>query len=121
MAAKAGALRGEYMDATPFRFNEDNRAIDTFGVMLKKAGYNYMGSEPLYSGLTGTVMHADIYMGIVYYQRLRHMVSDKSQVRATGMSVTLLTMLSTTIVLLCVFVCLSYILFDFPLDNRIYE
>ena len=23
-------------------------------------------------------------MGIVYYQRLRHMVSDKSQVRGTG-------------------------------------
>ncbi|OQR94074.1 DNA-directed RNA polymerase I subunit RPA2 [Thraustotheca clavata] len=84
MAAKAGALRGEYMDATPFQFNEQNRAIDTFGVLLKKAGYNYMGSEPLYSGLTGTVMHADIYMGVVYYQRLRHMVSDKSQVRATG-------------------------------------
>ncbi|EQC34809.1 hypothetical protein SDRG_07614 [Saprolegnia diclina VS20] len=84
MAAKAGALRGQYMDATPFQFNEQNRAIDTFGVYLKEAGYNYMGSEPLYSGLTGTVMHADIYMGVVYYQRLRHMVSDKSQVRATG-------------------------------------
>ncbi|ETV99767.1 hypothetical protein H310_07819 [Aphanomyces invadans] len=84
MAAKAGALRGEYMDATPFQFNEQHRAIDQFGKYLKKAGYNYMGSEPLYSGLTGTVMHADIYMGVVYYQRLRHMVSDKSQVRATG-------------------------------------
>ncbi|KAF0756771.1 hypothetical protein DYB26_007316, partial [Aphanomyces astaci] len=87
MAAKAGALRGEYMDATPFQFDEEHRAIDQFGKYLKKAGYNYMGSEPLYSGLTGTVMHADIYMGmsgVVYYQRLRHMVSDKSQVRATG-------------------------------------
>ena len=29
-------------------------------------------------------MHADIFIGLVYYQRLRHMVSDKSQVRATG-------------------------------------
>ncbi|CAK4078843.1 unnamed protein product [Aphanomyces euteiches] len=84
MAAKAGALRGKYMDATPFQFSEEHRAIDVFGKYLKKAGYNYMGSEPLYSGLTGTVMHADIYMGVVYYQRLRHMVSDKSQVRATG-------------------------------------
>merc|ERR1712151_1361458 len=29
-------------------------------------------------------MQADLYIGIVYYQRLRHMVSDKYQVRATG-------------------------------------
>ena len=42
--------------------------------------YAYYGSEPLYSGLTGTIMHADIFIGLVYYQRLRHMVSDKSQV-----------------------------------------
>ncbi|CAN0454607.1 unnamed protein product [Discosporangium mesarthrocarpum] len=44
--------------------------------------YAYYGSEPLYSGITGTLMHADIFIGLVYYQRLRHMVSDKSQVIA---------------------------------------
>jgi DNA-directed RNA polymerase beta subunit len=34
------------------------------------------------SGLTGEEMPCDIYLGIVYYQRLRHMVSDKFQVSA---------------------------------------
>ena len=29
-------------------------------------------------------MRAEIFIGVVYYQRLRHMVSDKSQVRGTG-------------------------------------
>jgi DNA-directed RNA polymerase I subunit RPA2 len=29
-------------------------------------------------------MRVELFIGIVYYQRLRHMVSDKSQVRATG-------------------------------------
>jgi len=29
-------------------------------------------------------MQADLYIGVVFYQRLRHMVSDKYQVRATG-------------------------------------
>ena len=29
-------------------------------------------------------MHADIFIGVVFYQRLRHMVADKAQVRSTG-------------------------------------
>lgn len=84
MAGKSGALHGCYQDATPFTFHEKNRIIDYFGDELRSSGYAYYGSEPLYSGVTGTLMHADIFVGLVYYQRLRHMVSDKSQVRATG-------------------------------------
>lgn len=34
----------------------------------------------MYSGVLGTELTAQIYMGVVYYQRLRHMVSDKFQV-----------------------------------------
>ena len=51
-----------------------------FTYLLLLAGYNYYGTERLYSGETGIEMEADIFMGIVYYQRLRHMVSDKFQV-----------------------------------------
>ena len=84
MAGKAGALGGQFQDSTPFRFGEQDRAIDYFGRQLRAAGYAYYGSEPLYSGTNGTELVADIYMGVVYYQRLRHMVSDKSQVRSQG-------------------------------------
>lgn len=38
----------------------------------------------MYSGVTGEEFAADIYIGVVYYQRLRHMVNDKFQVRTTG-------------------------------------
>lgn len=38
----------------------------------------------MYSGVTGEQFSADIYIGLVYYQRLRHMVNDKFQVRTTG-------------------------------------
>lgn len=38
----------------------------------------------MYSGITGEEFAADIYLGVVYYQRLRHMVLDKFQVRTTG-------------------------------------
>lgn len=84
MAGKAGAMHGYFPDSTPFRFDEKNRAIDHFAEQLRRAGYNYHGTEVLYSGASGEMMEAQIFMGVVYYQRLRHMVSDKYQVRATG-------------------------------------
>ncbi|RDW85230.1 DNA-directed RNA polymerase subunit beta [Coleophoma cylindrospora] len=84
LAGKAGALHGLAQDSTPFRFDEENTAGNYFGHQLMKAGYNYHGNEPMYSGITGEELHADIYIGVVYYQRLRHMVNDKYQVRTTG-------------------------------------
>lgn len=84
MAGKSGCLHGLVHDATPFRFNEKNTAIDHFGQLLTAGGYNYYGTERLYSGIDGRELTADIFMGVVHYQRLRHMVSDKWQVRSTG-------------------------------------
>lgn len=84
LAGKSGALHGLAQDSTPFRFDEEHTALEYFGHQLRKAGYNYYGNEPMYSGITGEELHADIYIGVVYYQRLRHMVSDKYQVRTTG-------------------------------------
>ncbi|KAK4955171.1 hypothetical protein LTR10_007366 [Elasticomyces elasticus] len=86
MAGKSGALHGLSQDSTPFKFKdkEGETAVEYFGHQLKRAGYNYHGNEPMYSGITGEEFAADIYIGVVYYQRLRHMVNDKFQVRTTG-------------------------------------
>ncbi|KIV91959.1 hypothetical protein PV10_06445 [Exophiala mesophila] len=84
LAGKSGALHGLAQDCTPFSFDETNTAGDFFGEQLRQAGYNFYGNEPMYSGITGQPFAADIYLGVVYYQRLRHMVSDKFQVRTTG-------------------------------------
>jgi DNA-directed RNA polymerase I subunit RPA2 len=65
-------------------FSETDTPTEYFGQQLLKSGYNYHGNEPMYSGITGEEFAADIYIGCVYYQRLRHMVSDKWQVRTTG-------------------------------------
>ncbi|KAK9380150.1 uncharacterized protein V2V93DRAFT_371774 [Kockiozyma suomiensis] len=84
LAGKAGAMHGIAQDSTPFQFDEKNTAADHFGKQLADCGFNYHGNEPMYSGITGEEFKADIYIGVVYYQRLRHMVNDKYQVRSTG-------------------------------------
>ena len=84
MAGKSSAMHGIGQDATPFNFSEDDPPSQYFGEQLKSAGYNYHGTERMYSGITGEEFDCDIFIGVVYYQRLRHMVSDKFQVRTTG-------------------------------------
>uniref|UniRef100_A0A6G3MG51 DNA-directed RNA polymerase n=1 Tax=Henneguya salminicola TaxID=69463 RepID=A0A6G3MG51_HENSL len=83
MASKVGAVNGKYFDCSPFK-NENNSLVDYFGEKLSEVGYNYYGSERMYSGTNGEELEVNIFTGIVYYQRLRHMVSDKFQVRNTG-------------------------------------
>ncbi|PIO74565.1 RNA polymerase Rpb2, domain 7 [Teladorsagia circumcincta] len=53
MAGKAAAMHGDVYDASPFVFNEKRTAIDHFGELLAKAGYNYHGNETFYSGVDG--------------------------------------------------------------------
>eukprot|EP00300_Choanocystis_sp_HF-7_P004741 c13684_g1_i2.p1 GENE.c13684_g1_i2~~c13684_g1_i2.p1 ORF type:complete len:1168 (+),score=258.71 c13684_g1_i2:402-3506(+) len=86
ICAKGAALHGVFHDSTPFQFTENDHttAVDFFGAQLAKTGYNYYGTELMYSGTSGEPLECHIFTGIVYYQRLRHMVSDKFQVRATG-------------------------------------
>lgn len=84
MSGKAAALKGEVIDATPFRFSESDTAGDNYGKLLEDNGFNYYGTEKMYSGIDGSPMTAEIFIGLVYYIRLRHMVSDKYQVRSTG-------------------------------------
>ncbi|KAK3135668.1 hypothetical protein QOZ80_5BG0421940 [Eleusine coracana subsp. coracana] len=90
MAAKAGSLHGKFINATPFanavkeKGSEHTSVVNELGPMLASYGFNYHGTEVLYSGLLGNEMSCEIFIGPVYYQRLRHMVSDKFQVRTTG-------------------------------------
>ncbi|KAL6569795.1 DNA-directed RNA polymerase I subunit RPA2 [Orobanche minor] len=90
IAAKGGALHGNFVNATPFsssmtkKSESDSTLVDELGSKLIARGFNYHGLEVLYSGVYGTEMTCEIFIGPVYYQRLRHMVSDKFQVRSTG-------------------------------------
>jgi DNA-directed RNA polymerase beta subunit len=56
---------------------------------LLKLGYKSTGDEVMYNGLTGEQIECDIFIGPVFYQRLKHMVTDKQHSRAIGPMVNL--------------------------------
>lgn len=80
IAGKLGAAEGRFIDGTPF--NGDDR--DSLRRQLLKAGFQYNGREVLYNGISGEKLDVDVFMGIVYYQKLHHMVADKMHARARG-------------------------------------
>ncbi|MEM0198830.1 MAG: DNA-directed RNA polymerase subunit B, partial [Desulfurococcaceae archaeon] len=81
IAGKAAALQGEFIDATPFY---ENKSIDNFRLILKRHGYMPTGEEVVYDGRTGEKLESPVFIGIVYYQKLHHMVADKIHARARG-------------------------------------
>ena len=56
---------------------------------LLKLGYEAHGNELLYNGLTGEQHECSVFMGPVFYQRLKHMVNDKAHSRSIGPMVNL--------------------------------
>jgi DNA-directed RNA polymerase subunit B len=80
LAGKCAAARGKPADGTPFA----NEGPDEVRKNLVKLGFSHTGSEVFYSGSTGQKFVADIFVGIVYYQKLHHMVADKIHARARG-------------------------------------
>jgi DNA-directed RNA polymerase II subunit RPB2 len=85
---KACLMNGEFGDATPFTSSSVNVA-DQLCDNLGKAGYQRNGYETMYNGMTGEMMEVQIFIGPTYYQRLKHLVSDKIHARADGPITTL--------------------------------
>ena len=56
---------------------------------LLELGYESNGNEIMYNGLTGEQIECDVFMGPVFYQRLKHMVTDKQHSRSIGPMVNL--------------------------------
>jgi DNA-directed RNA polymerase II subunit RPB2 len=79
---KACCMYGGYGDCTAFATKGSN--YDTYGHMLTKMGYHNSGNQILYSGFTGEQLYSEIFIGPTYYMRLKHMVKDKINYRATG-------------------------------------
>jgi DNA-directed RNA polymerase II subunit RPB2 len=82
ITGKACCLYGGFGDCTSF--NQVGSKIDLFGKLLTKEGYHSKGNEIMYNGMTGEQIESDIFVGLTYYMRLKHMVKDKINYRGSG-------------------------------------
>ncbi|MEK6903077.1 MAG: DNA-directed RNA polymerase subunit B [Nanoarchaeota archaeon] len=80
LAGKTGALAGRTIDGTTFASEPEQELRKT----LFELGFRDDGTEVMYNGITGEKFKARIYVGNMYYLRLKHMVANKLHARASG-------------------------------------
>ncbi|MBN2881274.1 DNA-directed RNA polymerase subunit B [Candidatus Woesearchaeota archaeon] len=80
IGAKVGALAGRYIDGTTFNVEPEVELRS----QLLSLGFREDGTETMYNGFTGEAMKVRIYVGSMYYLRLKHMVANKMHSRARG-------------------------------------
>ena len=86
---KGGCMKGKFGNSTPFSTSSVDMTTKICD-QLESVGYERNGRETMYDPYTGKKFDAKIFIGPTYYQRLKHMVSDKIHSRAKG-QVTVLT------------------------------
>ena len=76
---------GHEGDGTPYR-DEDagDLVVDRIGDALEAIGMRRDGTVELYNAVNGRKMESRVFMAPAYYQRLKHMVSDKVHARGRG-------------------------------------
>ena len=79
---KSCCIEGTFGDSTPFTKSSINIA-EELCQRLEMHNYERTGKELLCNGMTGKIM-GEVFIGPVYYQRLKHLVSDKIHARSDG-------------------------------------
>jgi DNA-directed RNA polymerase subunit B' len=80
VAAKTGAMGGREIDGTAFEPESEG----DLRAELMSMGFREDGTETLYDGISGEMIEVKIFIGPMYYLKLKHMVSNTLHARARG-------------------------------------
>ncbi|XP_011085923.1 DNA-directed RNA polymerase III subunit 2 [Sesamum indicum] len=85
LGGKAGVSCGRFHYGSAFGEPSGHAdKVEAISETLVKHGFSYNGKDFIYSGITGEPLQAYIFMGPIYYQKLKHMVLDKMHARGSG-------------------------------------
>ncbi|KAI7998840.1 DNA-directed RNA polymerase III subunit 2 [Camellia lanceoleosa] len=85
LGSKAGVSSGKFHYGSAFGEPSGHAdRVEAISETLVKHGFSYSGKDFIYSGITGLPLQTYIFMGPIYYQKLKHMVLDKMHARGSG-------------------------------------
>jgi DNA-directed RNA polymerase subunit B' len=80
LASKSACFRNTPVDGSAF----SSDPVEELQQILFNNGFKRNGKEVLYDGITGEPFEVEIFIGVIYYHKLRHMVDNKLHARSRG-------------------------------------